>query len=430
LADEKVTHFHSCQMATTDSVKQHRLRKLIARLSGKEGKGKEFLSLYLPGGTSITETIRFLKEKSGFLDANSRDIEERVQEVIKTAIQRLKLHTEISGNGLAVFAGVYGENGSDGSVMNVEEMVPPEPVGAFLFGVEGHFLLEPLREMVRGQRVVGLLALDSKEASFGIFQNERLDVTETITSGIAGKSGKGGSSQRRYERERDMAVTYFFHRVGEHAAKAFLENRAVSVLIVGGPGLTKEDFLKGDFLHYELRTVLLDVVDTQSAGAEALSEMLDKSSEMLKNMCGPEEKRIVDRLLKHMGQDDGLAIAGLDSVLEALENGEVEVVLVTDSIDMIDVVAVCRRCGLPRSKIVAKEHKVGEVQSMASSPCERCKSIDYEVEQKDIVDVLEDLASQTNAVVEVISTVSEEKAKLTSFGGFAAILRYRPGTLQ
>ena len=42
------------------------------------------------------------------------------------------------------------------------------------------------------------------------------------------------------------------------------------------------------------------------------------------------------------------------------------------------------------------------------------------------MDVLEDLASQTNATVEVISTESEEKAKLTALGGFAAILRYRP----
>jgi len=41
------------------------------------------------------------------------------------------------------------------------------------------------------------------------------------------------------------------------------------------------------------------------------------------------------------------------------------------------------------------------------------------------IDVLEDLASQTNVMVEVISTESTEKARLTVLGGFAAILRYR-----
>jgi peptide subunit release factor 1 (eRF1) len=51
-------------MATTNSVKQHKLRKLIANLSNKEGRGKEFISLYLPLGTSIDEVIAILKETS------------------------------------------------------------------------------------------------------------------------------------------------------------------------------------------------------------------------------------------------------------------------------------------------------------------------------------------------------------------------------
>ena len=63
---------------------------------------------------------------------------------------------------------------------------------------------------------------------------------------------------------------------------------------------------------------------------------------------------------------------------------------------------------------------------MKSNPCEKCRLVEYEVEEKDIIDVLDDLASQTNARVEVISTESEEKAKLTALGGFATLLRYRP----
>jgi peptide subunit release factor 1 (eRF1) len=46
--------------------------------------------------------------------------------------------------------------------------------------------------------------------------------------------------------------------------------------------------------------------------------------------------------------------------------------------------------------------------------------------QKDIVDVLEDAASQTDARVEVISTASEEKIRIAALGGIAALLRYKP----
>ena len=87
-----------------------------------------------------------------------------------------------------------------------------------------------------------------------------------------------------------------------------------------------------------------------------------------------------------------------------------------------------KNANLSKAKIVDKEKKIQTVQEMISSPCERCNAVEYEVEEKDIVDVLEDFASQTDARVEVISSESEEKAKLTALGGFTALLRYKPST--
>jgi peptide chain release factor subunit 1 len=413
-------------MATTNSVKQHKLRKLIAWLSDKEGRGMEFVSLYIPREKSIDEIVAILKEESDSAVMKSESVRERLQDALKNIIQHLKLQKEIPENGLAIFAGTFVANDPESEVLNVEEVIPPEPITAYLYEVDDHFQLEPLREMLRAQRVVGLIAMDSKEASFGILDGERLELIENITSGIPGKSGKGGESQRRFERERDSEITYYFHRVAEHATKAFLENHKVTALIVGGPGPTKEDFSKGDYLHYELKNMLLGIVDTQSAGREGVREALDRSSETLKNICAPEEKSTVQRLLADMGKQDGLAICGLDSVLNALKKGIAEVVLVTDSTDMIEIVVMCKRCELSRAKIVDKAKKVQTVQEMISSPCEKCNAVEYEVEEKDIIDVLEDVASQTDARVEVISTESEEKAKLTALGGFAALLRYRP----
>jgi peptide chain release factor subunit 1 len=196
-------------------------------------------------------------------------------------------------------------------------------------------------------------------------------------------------------------------------------------LIVGGPGTTKEDFLNGDFLHYELKEAFLCSVDTQSAGKEAVREALDKSCELLKNMCAPEEKMVMQRLLASMGKEDGLATYGLDVVLTALKNGEAEVALATDSTDVIELVAVCKKCGFSKAQLADKKKKLQTVQEITSKPCEKCSAVDYEVDEKDVIDVLEDLATQTNARVEVISTESEEKARLTALGGFAALLRYK-----
>ena len=385
----------------------------------------EFISLYIPHESSIDDIVATLKEESCSVATKSESVRDRLQDAIKNVMQRIKLQNEIPENGLAIFAGTFVGNESETEGLHVEELVPPEPIAAYLYEVDDHFRLEPLREMLRNPKVVGIVALDSKEASFGILNGERLELLENITSGIMGKTVKGGQSQRRYERERDMEIGYFFHRVAEHAAKAFLENHKITALIVGGPGQTKEDFLKGDYLNYELKDALLNTVDTQSADKAAVKEMIDKSSETLKNMCAPEEKMIVQRLLAAVGKQDDLAIYGLDPVLNALKNGEVEVAIVTDNTDMIEVVAMCKKCELSRTKIVNKAMKTQAVQELISSPCEKCNAAEYEVEEKDIIDVLEDAASQTNARVEVISTESEEKAKLKALGGFAALLRYK-----
>jgi peptide chain release factor subunit 1 len=411
-------------MATTNSVKQHKLKQLIACLSEQEGRGVEFVSLYIPREKSIDEVVSTLKEASDSANAKSDSTKHRLQGALKNVISYLRLVKEIPDNGLAIFAGTFVAN-SQGIVLSVEEIVPPEPLTAYAFEVDNHFRLEPLREMLRKQKVVGIIALDSKEANYGILDGERFEYIENITSGIHGKSGKGGSSQRRYERERDMALTGFFHRVAEHASKTFLENHKATVLIVGGPSTTKEDFLKGDFLHYELKNALLDMVDTQSAGREGVKEVLDKSSEALKNMCAPEEKQIMKRFVAYLGKQDDLAIYGLDIVLTALKKGEVEVALVTDNTGMVEVAAVCKKCGLTSVQIADKKN-AKSVKATISRPCEKCNAVEYEVDEKDIVNVLEDLAAQTNARVEVISTESEEKAKLTALGGFGAILRYRP----
>ncbi len=409
-------------MATSNSVKQHKLRKRIAWLSEQEGRNKEFISLYVPPTVSIEQVVSTLKEETNSAVRESESAKEHFENALRAVIQHLKKQKESPQNGLALFAGTFQSNGTEKEVLSLEEIIPPEPITAYFYVVDDHLHLEPLREMLRDQKIVGILVLDSKQASFGIVNGERIEKMENISSGVAGKSGKGGSSQRRYERERDASVTTFFHRVAEHAAKEFLENK-VNVLIAGGPGQTKNDFLKGEFLHYELANMLLNVVDTQSAGKESLKEVLDKSCEILKNMCGPEEKKIVQRLMVSISKQDGLATYGLDSVLDALKKGEAQTAIVSDSTDFVQLVAVCKKCGHPKTAIADKKSQT--LQQMITSPCEKCSAVSYEVSERDIIDVLEDLATQTNASVEVISTVSEEKAQLKTLGGFAALLRYK-----
>ena len=424
LGSEKITHVHVCHIATSNSVKQHKLRKRIALLSEREGRNHDFISLYIPSTTSIDNIIMNLKKKQKLTTIPNVRVNDRVQGAIKNTIQNLKERKKIPENGLAIFVGNTVNNNRENEVLVLEEIVPPEPIVTYVFRIDHHFHLDPLREMLRNPRIAGFIAMDSKEASFGLLNGEVFEVVKHITSGIAGKSGKGGQSQRRYEREREMEITFFFHRVAEHATREFLKNHKVMALIVGGPGTTKNNFVNGNYLHYELKDALLRIYDTQSAGKEELNELVDKSYDALKNLCFPEEKLVMQRLLQELHKENGLAVYGLEPVLAAINKGAVEIVLMIDNAEISEIVGTCKVCGLSKRKILNNNNKPQEIHKIISIPCEQCNSREYEIEEKDIIDILEDAASKTDAKVEIISTESEEKTQLTALGGIAALLRY------
>jgi peptide chain release factor subunit 1 len=63
-----------------------------------------------------------------------------------------------------------------------------------------------------------------------------------------------------------------------------------------------------------------------------------------------------------------------------------------------------------------------------SSTCKKCNSAALAVDDfKDLVDELIEIADKQNAKIAIISTETDEGIMLKdSFGGIAAILRYRP----
>jgi peptide chain release factor subunit 1 len=420
---EKITHFYGCQLTSTNSAKQHKLRKLIAELSSKQSAGKEYVSLYIPKQAPLDAVVDDLKKQDTACQSTSKEENRRRKEAIKNVIKHLKTKKPTAENGIAIFAGNLLDTAGN-EVFNVEELTPPTPIIQYIAVIDSNFILGPLRDMLRDQRITGLILLDAKEAHLSILIGGNLQPIRKLTSGVPGKTGKGGQSQRRYERGRDMELTNWFHRIAEHTATEFLENRQVTNLIVGGPGQTKNDFLKGDHLNYQIKNLLLKVIDTQSIGNQATLEMLNKSADALVNMCGPEERSTMQRLEVEINKQTGLAVCGLDSVLENLKQGNAEVAILTDNSNLYEAVFTCRNCGLPKSAILDKKDFTA-IQKMLATPCVRCNAADYERGEKDIVDVLEDAAAKTNARVEVIFTDSEEKAKLESLGGFAALLRYR-----
>ena len=413
-------------MSKTDSVRLYKVRKLISELSNKEGRGTELVSLYIPPKKPIHEAIANLREEWGTAgNIKSDTTRNHVQDALTKTMQRLKLYRTAPDTGLVVFSGALPTNGPGSEVVNVYEIVPPKPVTQYLYQCDDHFHVEWLKDMLREEKVYGILSIDSSDAGMGILSGDRLEIVDVLTSGISGKTRKGGQSARRYERGREMELTYYFNRVAEHATRVFVDSNKVTGMIVGGPGPTKDEFLKGGYLHYELQKKVIAVLDLGYSGREGVRELVEKAGDILKDVRLVEEKRLVQKFLFEVNRQGGLAVYGLPRVFEALQKASADVVLVSDDLDTVRIDAACKKCGMVKTETVLAPRKIQQRQEMSSIPCTNCGATDYEVAERDLVDVLEERAFQVGSKVEVISSGTEEGSMFKSFGGVGAILRYR-----
>lgn len=71
----------------------------------------------------------------------------------------------------------------------------------------------------RAQKRIGKIKLSSKKAIISIIEGEHKDVKFKLTSGIAGKHGKGGQSRDRFQRKREEEVSAFLRKVYSHSRK-------------------------------------------------------------------------------------------------------------------------------------------------------------------------------------------------------------------
>ena len=408
-----------------DSVEKYRIRKLLSELADKTGRGTELVSLYLPPKKPVHEAIAALREESGTASNIKSDVtRNHVQDALTKTMARLRLYKATPENGIVIFCGaIPGPGGPGKETIELFEILPQKPVSTYLYRCDDHFHLEPLRDMLREQNVIGVLSMDSTESGLGIVAGDSWEVVDTMTSGVSGKTRKGGQSARRYERLREMELTDYFNRLADHAKKAFLEQYQIKGLIVSGPGPTKDEFVRDRYLDYRLQNLIVGTLDSGYSGREGVRETIEKAGKLLENVRVIEEKKLVQSFFREVNSDSGLGIYGVKDILAALKKAAVDTIIINDDVGTVYLKSSCNKCGNVTEKFVTRSQIVGEKQKLLI--CPRCGSNEVEINEKDVVDYLADAAIDSGANVEVISSKTEDGAMMNNFGGISAILRYK-----
>jgi peptide chain release factor subunit 1 len=416
--------------AKKSSLELFRLRKTLQTLASKEGSHTELITIYVPPGKQISDALNLLREEYGTAsNIKSNVTRKNVLDAIVKVQQRLKLFKDPGERGIIVFAGALPQEGGGPGTERMETFViiPPEPIKIFLYRCDSRFHTEYLQEMLREKETYGIILVDASDATIATLQGKRLDIVRQMYSGVSGKTRAGGQSARRYERLRDMQLNEYFHRVGNHANEIFLPIDTLKGIILAGPGPTKYDFEKGDYLNYQLKDKVLDVVDTAYVEEQGVKEVVEKAPEIMKKVRYIEEKEIMQKFLYEVGHDTGMITYGEAEVRRLLQMGAVKLLLFSEGVELTRVTIKCSACGYQEQKTIKNSEAKTYEQSLTGKPCPQCQAPSLAIiEKTDIIDDLAQIAETSSTDVEVISTATEEGQMLkNAFGGIAAMLRFK-----
>ena len=414
-----------------DSVKLYKIRKTLEELSKKAGRGTELITVYIPKGKQLHEIIGSLQQEQGTADNIKSDLtRSHVVDSLGKVIQRLKMYKKTPERGLVIFCGALPseEGGPLGSeVVTAWEIEPPKDLNQYLYRCDDHFHVDILKDMLKDDNLIGFLAIDAKDAGWGLLHGDKIEVLSQTGSGVAGKHRQGGQSAKRFQKLREMELSYFYNRVAQTTREYFIDIYPVKGLIISGPGPTKEDFINGNYLEYRLQNNIINTIDASYSGSEGIREAFAKSSDILGSFRLVEEKKMIEDLFREINTNTGKGSYGLQEVIEFLKNNVVKTLLITDNTNLHRVEAACRRCNHIQEDIVERPLVIPKKTEYKNNPCPECKAMDTEVNEQDIVDYLQIIAAKTGSQLEVISGSAEHGNMLSSLGKVGAILRYNPG---
>ncbi|WP_428324164.1 peptide chain release factor aRF-1 [Nitrosopumilus sp.] len=414
-----------------DSVKVYKIRKTLEELSKKSGRGTELITVYIPKGKQLHEIIGTLQQEQGTADNIKSDLTRtHVVDSLGKVVQRLKLYKKTPERGLVMFCGALPpeEGGPLGSeVVKVWEIDPPKDLNQYLYRCDDHFHVDILKDMLKDDNLIGFLAIDSKDAGWGLLHGDKIEVLSQTGSGVAGKHRQGGQSAKRFQKLREMELTYYFNRVAQTTREYFIDIYPVKGLVISGPGPTKEDFINGNYLEYRLQNNIIATIDSSYSGSEGIREAFAKSSDILGNFRLVEEKKLVEALFREINGNTGKGSYGLQEVIEFLKNNVVETLIITDNTNLNRVEGMCKRCKHLQEDIVERPDVIPKKREYTTKPCPGCNAMEVEANEQDIVDYLELISSKTGSKLEVVSGSAEHGNMLASLGKIGAILRYNPG---
>jgi len=412
------------KMVELSQRQKYDLKRKLEELANCKGKHTELISLYVPPSKQISDVTSYLKnEISESQNIKSKTTKKNVLSAIESILSRLRTFKTLPENGLIFFVG-HKSVGADQTTMTAHVIEPPMEIQTFLYRCDSLFYLDPLKDILTEREIFGLILIDRRECTIGILRGNRIELLKYMTSQVPGKHGRGGQSQRRFERLTEIAAHEWFQKCGEKISEIFMTEKNMKGIFFGGPGPTKKYFADGKYLHYEVSDKILDVFDTGYTDEFGLRELVSAASETMTDLKIAKEKQTMKRFLKEITKgDNSLALYGEIQIRKALQMGAIDTLLLSENLRKYRVTLTCPTCEYSEQKTI-REDTLDDFEPPQCPVCDTPTQLEI-ADKTDLIDELSEICESTNGKVILISDNSEEGNTLTSaFDGIAGITRY------
>jgi len=360
-----------------DEQQRFKLEDFVERMKSYRARHTELITVYVPAGMDLNLITRQLEaEKSTAANIKSTATRKNVEAALDSLVRYCKQTRFAPKNGVCLFSGNVSQvEGQDNFIVEVFE--PPEELGMRLYRCDQTFVLDPLFEMLEIKDVYGLLVIERKEASIGVLIGKKIKLLKHVDSFVPGKVRAGGQSSQRYHRITEGLAKDFYRKIADIVKTEFFGLKGLKGILVGGPGPTKEDFLKEGNLTTALMDKVLGVKDIGYADEHGLELLVEASQDILSGQEIVHEQKILEKFFNSLGKDRDKTSYGKEEVEKALEYGAVETLLLSKKLS------------------------------------------------KDEIRKYEKLAEETSVKVELISMDLDEGVQFWNLGGIGAILRFK-----
>ncbi|HJL97890.1 MAG TPA: peptide chain release factor aRF-1 [Candidatus Poseidoniaceae archaeon] len=400
-----------------------RLKIALEDLREMKGFGTELVTIIIPPDRQVSDARSLLQNEHGqAANIKSKGTRKNVQGAIESALSTLSKYKNAGENGIALFVGSIIIGNNKNKMVNIVVEEPPQALISFRYRCDSVFELTQLEDMLVDKKSYGLFVIDRSEAAFGIASGKRIHVQEHLVSNIMGKHRQGGQSAQRFERLIEEAAHNFFKRATEHACSYWLPNlENIQAIIVGGPGATKDFVVKNDYFHHEIaKKIAKTTFDVGYSNDSGVRELVENAGAMMGEIELDAERQVMNAFLSELVKPAPKATYGEKMIREALEQGAVGRLLISEGLRKNSVTLECGSCNHGWTA------SVGRMESLPKCPsCKASGNGVKELSSVSLIDELCSLAAKSNTEIIYISIDTEEGSQLLlGFGGLAGICRY------